>query len=221
MRIYYAAPGKLEDLQARFRNHTTKIFEKHGMTNVGYWVPLENPDNRLVYILAYPSKEARDKSWKDFGGDPEWQSVQKASEANGKLVDRVESIFMRRTDYSPKIAPATGKSPRVFQLRTYTATAGKLPNVHARFRDHTVKLFRKHGMTNVGYWEVIPKDGGEPNTLIYVLAHPSKEAGEASFSTFRADPNWTKAKTASEANGPIVDKVEAVYMTATDYSPVK
>ncbi len=221
MRIYYAAPGKLEDLQARFRNHTTKIFEKHGMTNVGYWVPLENPDNRLVYILAYPSKEARDKSWKDFGADPEWQSVQKASEANGKLVDRVESIFMRRTDYSPKIAPATGKAPRVFQLRTYTATAGKLPNVHARFRDHTVKLFRKHGMTNVGYWEVIPKDGGEPNTLIYVLAHPSKEAGEASFSAFRADPNWTKAKTASEANGPIVDKVEAVYMAATDYSPVK
>ncbi|HEX8529714.1 MAG TPA: NIPSNAP family protein, partial [Cytophagales bacterium] len=196
-------------------------FRKHGMTNVGYWVPLENPDNRLVYILAYPSKEARDKSWKDFGADPEWQSVQKASEANGKLVDRVESIFMRRTDYSPKIAPATGKSPRVFQLRTYTATAGKLPNVHARFRDHTVKLFRKHGMTNVGYWEVIPKDGGEPNTLIYVLAHPSKEAGEASFSAFRADPNWTKAKAASEANGPIVDKVEAVYMAATDYSPVK
>jgi hypothetical protein len=221
MRIYYAAPGKLEDLQARFRNHTTKIFEKHGMTNVGYWVPLENPDNRLVYILAYPSKEAREKSWKDFGADPAWQSVQKTSETNGKLVDRVESIFMRRTDYSPKIAPATGKTPRVFQLRTYTATAGKLPNVHARFRDHTVKLFRKHGMTNVGYWEVIPKDNAEPNTLIYVLAHPSQEAGEASFNAFRADPNWTKAKTASEANGPIVDKVEAVYMAATDYSPVK
>jgi hypothetical protein len=93
--------------------------------------------------------------------------------------------------------------------------------VHSRFRDHTVKLFRKHGMTNVGYWEVIPKDNTEPNTLIYVLAHPSKEAGEASFSAFRADPNWTKAKTASEAAGPIVDKVEAVYMSATDYSPVK
>ncbi len=100
MRIYYAAPGKLEDLQARFRNHTTKIFEKHGMTNVGYWVPLDNPDNRLVYILSYPSKEAREKSWKDFGADPQWQSVQKASEANGKLVDKVDSIFLTATDFS-------------------------------------------------------------------------------------------------------------------------
>ncbi len=221
MRIYYAAPGKLEDLQARFRNHTTKIFEKHGMTNVGYWVPQENPENKLVYILSYPGKEARAKAWKAFSSDPGWQNVQKTSEANGKLVDRVESIFMKATDYSPKITSSVGKTPRVFQLRTYTSVPGKLPNVHARFRDHTTRLFRKHGMTNLGYWEVIPKDGAESNTLIYVLAHPSKEAGEKSFNDFRADPNWQKARQASEANGPIVEKVEAVYMNATDYSRLR
>jgi hypothetical protein len=221
MRIYYAAPGKLEDLHARFRNHTTKIFEKHGMTNVGYWVPQENPENKLVYILSYPDKEGRSKAWKAFGSDPEWQNVQKTSEVNGKLVDRVESIFMKATDYSPKITSSVGKTPRVFQLRTYTSVPGKLPNVHARFRDHTTRLFRKHGMTNLGYWEVIPKEGEEANTLIYVLAHPSKEAGEKSFNDFRADPNWQKAKQASEANGPIVEKVEAVYMNATDYSRLR
>jgi hypothetical protein len=221
MRIYYAAPGKLEELQARFRNHTTKIFEKYGMTNVGYWVPLDNPENKLIYVLAYPSKEAREKAWKDFGGDSEWQKVQKASETNGKLVNRVESIFMRATDYSPKINPSKGKQLRAFELRTYTTPPGKLPNLHARFRNHTVKLFKKHGMTNIGYWEVIPKDGAEANTLIYILAHKSKEAGEASFNTFRDDPTWVEAKKASEVNGSLTEKVESVYMSPTDYSKIK
>ncbi len=75
MRVYYCEAGRLDALLARFRNHTTKLFEKHGMTNIGYWVPAENPDNKLIYIMAYPSKEAREKSWKAFGADPEWQKV--------------------------------------------------------------------------------------------------------------------------------------------------
>ncbi len=221
MRIYYAAPGKLEDLQNRFRNHTTKIFEKHGMTNIGYWVPLDNPENKLIYVLAYPDKEARDKAWKAFGADPEWQSVQKASEANGKLVDRVESFFMKATDYSPKAGPSKGKQLRTFQLRTYLTPPSKLNDLHARFRNHTLKLFKKHGMENIAYWEVIPKDNSEPNTLIYILGHPSKEAGEESFKNFRADPVWVKAKKASEVNGSLTEKVEAVYMAPTDYSTIK
>ena len=105
MRTYYAAPGKLEDLQARFRNHTVKLFEKHGMTNVGYWVPVdaktgEPTGETLVYILAYPSLEARAKSWEGFGKDAEWNSVKTESEKNGKLVDKVDSVFLKATDYS-------------------------------------------------------------------------------------------------------------------------
>lgn len=105
MRTYYAAPGKLEDLQARFRNHTVKLFEKHGMTNVGYWVPVDaktgEPNGEtLVYILAYPSLEARAKSWEGFGKDPEWNSVKTETEKNGKLVDKVDSVFLKATDYS-------------------------------------------------------------------------------------------------------------------------
>jgi hypothetical protein len=90
MRIYYAAPGKLEELHARFRNHTCTLFEKHGMVNLGYWVPLDNPENKLIYVLAYPSREAREKSWKEFMADPDWQAAYKASEVNGKLVDQFE-----------------------------------------------------------------------------------------------------------------------------------
>src|SRR5947199_8746890 len=73
MRTYYAAPGKLDDLLARFRDHTMALFEKHGMANIGYWLPLTNTDNKLVYILAYPSREARETSWKAFSSDPEWK----------------------------------------------------------------------------------------------------------------------------------------------------
>src|ERR1700722_4155337 len=81
MRTYYAAPGKLDDLHARFRDHTMKLFEKHGMTNIGYWVPIDNDENKLIYVLAYPSREAREASWKDFQADEEWKTVKAASEA--------------------------------------------------------------------------------------------------------------------------------------------
>jgi len=105
MRTYYAAPGKLEDLQARFRDHTVKLFEKHGMTNVGYWVPVDEKTgqpsgNTLVYILAYPSLEARTKSWDGFRADPAWNAARNESEKNGKLVEKVDSVFLKATDYS-------------------------------------------------------------------------------------------------------------------------
>jgi hypothetical protein len=103
MRTYIAAPGKLDQLHARFRDHTNKLFVKHGMTLIGYWTPADGDaaKNTLIYILAYPSKEAREKSWKGFTGDPEWNKAKTASEVDGKLVDKVESVFLKPTDYSP------------------------------------------------------------------------------------------------------------------------
>jgi len=105
MRTYYAAPGKLEDLQARFRDHTVKLFEKHGMTNIGYWVPVDEKTgqpsgNTLVYILAYPNLEARTKSWEGFRTDAAWNAARNESEKNGKLVEKVDSVFLKATDYS-------------------------------------------------------------------------------------------------------------------------
>jgi hypothetical protein len=236
MRVYHAAEGKLDALNARFRDHTVKLFEKHGITNIGYWMPLENPDRLLIYVLAYPNREARDASWKAFMADPDWQAAHKASEVTGKLVTKVDQLFMHATDYSPAIAPAAGKDARVFELRTYTTTPNNLPNLNARFRDHTVKLFETHGMTNVAYWNLDEKQpatkAGETapnpaNTLVYILAHKSKEAGLASFDEFRKDPTWIAAKEASEkvGGGSLTiaqpDGVKSVYMTPTDYSPTK
>jgi hypothetical protein len=223
MRVYYAAPGKLEDLQARFRNHTTKLFEKHGMQNIGYWVPINNPDNKLIYVLAFPDREARDKSFKSFGEDPAWKEVVKSSEANGRLVTKADSIFMKATDFSPAIQPRAASPARVFELRTYKAAPGKLDDLQARFRNHTVKLFEKHGMQQVGYWVPTEAKDGAGDTLLYILAHKDQKACEESFKTFRADPAWVKAKADSEVNGSLTakDGVQSTLMLPTDYSPMK
>src|ERR1039457_1672092 len=148
MRIYYATPGKLDALNTRFRDHTCKLFEKHGMVNIGYWLPMTNTENKLVYLLAYPSRDAREKSWKEFMADPDWQTAAKESEKDGKLVLRADSVFLSATDFSPAIKPSAAAKARVFELRTYTASPGNLDNLLARFGDHTLKLFEKHGMTS-------------------------------------------------------------------------
>lgn len=109
---------------------------------------------------------------------------------------------------------------RVYELRTYTTYPGRLPALHKRFREHTMKLFEKHGMKNGVYW--VPTDAEKSKTtLIYYVSHDSMEAAKKSWAGFRADPEWAKVRDASEADGKIVEKVESVFMTATDYSPVK
>ena len=99
LRVYHCNPGKLDALLTRFREHTTKLFEKHGMTNIGYWVPREQP-NTLTYVLAYPSREAATKSWDAFRKDPDWIAARTASEAKGPLVVKVVSVFMDPADFS-------------------------------------------------------------------------------------------------------------------------
>jgi len=222
MRIYYAAPGKLDDLQARFRNHTVKLFEKHEMTNIGYWTPVTNTESKLIYLLAYPSREAREKSWKEFMADPEWQQVAKETEKNGRLVAKAESIYLQATDFSPAVTP-NGAGAQVYELRTYNAAPGKLDNLLARFRDHTVGLFKHHGMGQFGYWVPTEKKDGAGEKLIYILNHKSIEAAAESFKAFRADPDWVKAKGDSEKEGPLTvkDGVQSVFMKPTDYSPAK
>ena len=105
----------------------------------------------------------------------------------------------------------------LYELRTYTAPEGKLDALNARFREHTVKLFEKHGMRNIMYWVPTDKD----NTLIYVIAHKNREAADASWAAFRSDPVWKKVAEETQRDGRIVEKVESVYMHATDYSPMK
>jgi len=105
LRVYQAVPGRLAQLLARFRDHTAKLFDRHGMKNVAYWTPVDEPQksNTLIYILQHPSREAAAANWKSFQDDPEWKSVRDKSEANGKLVEKVESTYLVLTDFSPPL----------------------------------------------------------------------------------------------------------------------
>jgi len=105
LRVYHALPGKLPDLLARFRDHTDKLFERHGIKSVAYWTPVDEPQksDTLIYILRHPSREAAAANWKSFQDDPEWQSVKDKSEANGKLVEKIDSTYMALTDFSRRL----------------------------------------------------------------------------------------------------------------------
>lgn len=225
LRIYHAAEGKLDALNARFRNHTTRLFARHGMKNVGYWTPLDNPQRLLVYLLSYPDLAARETSWKAFQADPEWVKAKADSEKEGPLVSKIENRFLTPTDFSPKMEVDAAGAPHTFEMRTYTATPGNLPLLLDRFRQHTVKLFSKHGMRHFGYFTPSVGQPGATDTLVYFLVHASPEAHAASFSGFSADPEWIKVKPDSEIVGggalTVPDGVKSVLLGATDYSPVR
>ena len=108
---------------------------------------------------------------------------------------------------------------RVFEMRTYVTHPGRLDALNARFRDHTTALFKKHGMENIGYWT--PQDEGKEETLVYLLAHSSRDAAKTSWAAFGADPEWHSARDASEKDGKIVKKVTSVFLDPTDYSAIK
>ncbi|HTF32008.1 MAG TPA: NIPSNAP family protein [Flavitalea sp.] len=221
MRTYHGNENKRPDLIRRFQDHTLRLFEKHGIENIAYFIPTDQNNNSLTFILAYPDKASRDVRWNSFANDPEWKEAAKKSEANGALVAKVDQVFMNvAPELSPKIKKSHGKEERIFELRTYYCLPGKVENLNMRFRDHTRKLFEKHGMTNIAYWYSVEKDGTQPR-LIYLLGHKNEEAAKASFDSFRNDPEWIKARDASEASGKIVEKSESVYLKALDFSPLK
>ena len=223
LRIYTAAAGKLDPLNARFREHTTKLFEKHGMENVGYWVATDEPksETTLIYLLKHKSRAAADKSWDGFRNDPDWKAVAAASkEAHGRLLEGgIDATYMVTTDYSPDVkAP---KADKLYELRVYKAAEGKLDALHARFRDHTDGIFASHGMRSVGYWS--PTEGTKAgDVLIYVLEYPNRDAAKASWKAFGRDPKWQSARKASEVNGRLLaERPESIYMKPTDYSPTR
>ena len=120
----------------------------------------------------------------------------------------------------PNTAVLRAQGGKVYELRTYTAPEGKLTNLQARFRDHTIRIFNKHSMKSVGYW--VPQDApNSQNTLIYILEHSSRDAAKKNWADFQADPEWMKVSADSQKDGRIVSKVESVFMDATDFSPIK
>ncbi len=225
LRVYTAEPGKLDALIARFRNDALPLFAKNGLTGVGYFVPLQNKDNQFLALMVHKDRAARDAAFKTFAADPAWIQAVSRSDAMGKLASRVDEYFLTCTDYSPTVNVMAQPSPRVFELRRYQSSSGNPKAINDRFRDHTVKLFAKHGMTNLWYWNLAAGNTNTTHDLIYLLAHPSVEVRDKAFTTFRADAEWQAARKASEekAGGSLTakDGVKSLLLAPTDFSPLK
>jgi hypothetical protein len=211
-RIYTAVPGKLPAVNDRFAKHTMGFFKKHGIGMLGFWTDEIGTSNRLIYILTFDSMADRENKWTAFQADPGWHQVRAETEADGAVVDHVVNAFMRLTPYSPQPQMRSN----IQELRIYDAMPGKLQALHDRFANHTMALFKKHGIDNVAYWT---EDVGTSNRLVYMLGHTDLGAREKGFSAFQADPAWQQARAESEKNGPLVRVSRHAILRLTPYSP--
>lgn len=221
-RNYTAAEGKLNDIHDVMREAGLPAMRKHGITPLGMWVPKDNAAGQVMVLVSLPNQEVREKATAAVRADPDLQKAIQAKSANGPIVAKMDTFLMKATDYSPAIRPdKTGN--RVFEARHYVAAPGRLDALHARFRDHTVRLFKKHGMTNIAYWSPAAGEKGADTMLFYLLAHASQDAAKASFAAFGQDPEWQQARKESEekAGGPLTAPggVKSFFLEATDYSP--
>ena len=220
-----AKPGQVDAIHALLKDKLIPQAAKLGLPTLGVFVPVENSGERILTLSSFASGAAAEKAVAAIKDDADLKILMGRL---GELTDESKkepTRVMTVTDFSPAVAVAAGKGARVFELRTYTTTPGNLPMLHARFRDHTLALFTKHGMTNLWYWQLTPDQKDAENTLVYLLAHASVDAAKASFDAFRADPDWIAAKDASEKAGggslTVPDGVKSLFLKATDYSPLK
>ena len=222
LRTYVTNPGKLDNLNARFRDHTLGLFNKHGIKSVGYWVPTDGEKSKstLIYVITHESRDAAKASWKAFGSDPAWKKVARESQVDGKiLAKRPDSVYMNETDYSTDWKNGKTEKDDVFELRIYKAAEGKLGKLDARFRDHTIRIFDKHGMKSVAYWHPMDEPDSK-DTLIYIIKHDNREAAKKSWKDFIADHEWKKAAKESDV-GRLAKPPAATYMKSTDYSAIR
>jgi hypothetical protein len=230
LRFYTTLPGKLPDLNARFRDHTMKLFEKHGMENIIYWTVSEgtkqdgsDKDNMLIYVIAHKDEAAKDASWKAFLNDPEWKSAAAKSEENGKILAKApEAILMRDVAFSAADEPVNKDSDapaRLWELRQYNDGPERVPHTVDRFASGEDKIFTKHGMQTVKFWTAT-----DDSAFIYLLAHMDRTAAKASWKGFMNDfPTFMAEYRASHPDALIGGGRgnDVRFLIPTDYSPRK
>lgn len=224
LRIYHAAEDRFDHLQERFREHTDRIFRRHGLDPLGYWIPVEGPAKkrrRLVYLLKHPSRYQAYRNWIHFNNDREWQKLLEQPRYRGLLSESPTSIFLTETDYSSSIAQSIDQPGGIYELRTYVCNPDKLPLLNQRFREHTTRLFNGHGMRNIGYWNCFDTPDST-NTLIYLIHHASREQADQNWSNFATDPEWQKVARQSQIDGKfLAQPPERVYLRSLDFSPLR
>jgi NIPSNAP len=211
-RTYEALPGKLPALHTHLEV-AARLFRKHGLGVLGFWTEEIGTGGQVTYMWIYTDLEDRQQKLAAFGADAAWQQqVAEETEKEGAIVARVRNTMLQLTPYSP----APQLRTKVQEWRVYEAMPGRLPDLHNRFANHTLRLFEKHGMENIGYWTEV---FGTSNRLVYMLGYPGLGERERSWAAFQRDPEWQQARTESEKNGPLVAKAYNQILRPTGYSP--
>ena len=212
-RTYEATPGKLPALQTHLEV-AAGLFKKHQLGVLGFWTEEIGTGGQVNYMWIYEDLAEREKKLAAFGSDSVWkrQVAEETEREGGPVVARTHNTMLQLTPYSPTPRLTT----KIQEWRIYEAMPGKLPDLHNRFANHTLRLFEKHGITNIGYWTEV---FGTSNRLVYMLGYPSLGDREKSWTAFQADPDWQQARAESEKNGPLVAKTYARILRPTAYSP--
>lgn len=249
LRVYSPNEGKQANVVALIKQSGMKFMAKHNIEVLGAWTPVDEKDDRVITFVVHKDKETADKNWAAFQADADWKKELDNDMANKGSVKSIARIFLNATDYSPMVK-AENVGGRVFELRTYVATPNNLVHLNARFREVTLKLFAKYGMTNIGYYNMLEgdkltngellkacsakgkdtsaakaEDAAAPTALVYFLTHKDSDAMKKSFGDFVKDPEWDAARKASEVKGggslTVKDGVKSLLLKPTDFSPIK
>ncbi len=211
-RTYEATPGNIGALNKHLEV-ASGLFAKHDLGVLGFWTEEFGASFQVNYMWIYEDMEDRQKKLAAFGSDPDWRKqVEQETAEHGVVVARTHNIMFQPTAYCPE----SKMGGNVQELRIYDAMPGRLPELHNRFANHTMGLFEKHGMTNVGYWT---EAFGTSSRLVYMLGFPSIADRENSWRAFGSDPDWQKARSESEVNGTLVGGIKNVLLRPTAYSP--
>lgn len=203
LRTYFANPGMLDRLVSRFENHTFRFFAKHDMQVIGLWLPLNNPENKLVYVLSFADQEACAKSWDEFKNDAEWLAVKQESIREGELVASLKSVFMHTLDFSPE--HLTFAENHVFELQIYKNTPGNRELLRLLFNKHNMTLFQKHGIGTIQYWETSKQEVDKSNLLICLLVRSQEDIKKAD----------------EPAKDFLSGFIKSEYLRAVSFSPLK
>ncbi len=218
MTNYVALPGQLEKMIQHFQAKSHDLLEDSGVENIGYWVPVDNPHREVIHFRSFTDLDAKDLA--DQVSQPKIESAE-GKRFSSEILDKSFHYLLSPLDFSKPFSEDRVRGS-ILEMRTYFASKGNLEALQARFRDHTLALFEKHGMTNLGYYEYAPEQEGGENVLLYFLAHKDIETAKKSWNAFKEDPAWQTAKAVSEekAGGSLTAEggVTSTFLRALDSS---
>lgn len=222
LRVYTVTSNKTDGVLERFRDTVEPVRRKHGIKTVGYWVaPGTTNGGTFAYLMAAENKDELQRQEKAFGADTQFKEGYAASNRkHGKTVDRIVSLPLA-VDETAKFDFAPGAKPRAFDLRIYSVLPGKLEAFRARWRDHAVPIYERHGLHSVGWWVAEKKDAAGHEQFVVLLAGESLDAIQKSITAFHADPEWQRVEKETEKDGRLRGGVEAFKMTPADFSSLK